>query len=902
NRVFWFLVFLTVHGAHFATSQEIVVFPIEGGKEFSNLFGQHAGGTRYHSAVDIPRTEEFDSRLHVPVFAIADGIVKFSAFVSRDTPENPDTGYGHVVVIEHEFSGIGKVCSVYGHLSSRGLIDNEVRVHRGDLIGFLTNETDQDGTGRHLHIGLRKGGYSTESDGDGKWRYRGYTKSYFLDDWIDPVEFFKERAFHTFSSGSRVRVQGSGSGVRAYENLNSGSSVTKLDGSTGAIIRGPIQARTPSDGVVRYFWEIDWDNDGVDRWSVVDFIGWDEMAIVAAFIDPVRANPGESIQVSYYFEAEQGGSILLGAGIDPSNSTISWDSANVVRVEIPSQASSVRSRRLEIPDFARPGLYNLTLEAWRDQNGNGRIDRAVDVQVAGSRFASQITVLGDPGGGTGGGGGGEYSIQYRSHEIDDTRGGNGDGEVGPGEAIEIPLTLENDGDYRLTGVEAKLLCEDPCVTISDSSLFFGTINSGMTDTLADFDAIFDSDCRAGDVIEFQLRIEADQGVWLSSFSVRIADAPLPKLTYFRTVVFPNRITPGEQFFVDHHFDAEDSIPIVVEVDIKDKRDGAIYPGDEQALSRNLPQGVGFLRQQIATDTDFRLSVFDLTVYVFADLNRDGEANVEDDKLLEIRTLKNALSSVPCRAILHEPLPNSSTGFPWEFRWSLFGSCPAVHVVFTDDPTPPIQIAFSAPLQRTDETVSEADWEQIRASIGNSEEYYWTIAVDLPDIYPPGPQLARWAPFRPNPILQPDVWSSPNTILSSGKGVFSRNPYSHYFSLTSRRARKKNGIFYVENAGSIPDSFALRCLRNNRYVRQIFRANNLNQTAALITGVFTTAEVLPSERAERVLAEFRPNRKALKIKRKRRNRYRKKRKILPLFATSLNDSTAIDTVSFLLKMR
>ena len=82
-----------------------------------------------------------------PVHAAADGVVTGAA---------PNGGYGNWIEIEHE----EKLSTLYGHLSSFAPgIAPGVRVHKGDLIGFVGNTGRS--TGPHLHFELRSNGKPT---------------------------------------------------------------------------------------------------------------------------------------------------------------------------------------------------------------------------------------------------------------------------------------------------------------------------------------------------------------------------------------------------------------------------------------------------------------------------------------------------------------------------------------------------------------------------------------------------------------------------------------------------------------------------------------------------------------------------------------------------------------------
>ena len=128
--------------------------------------------TGYHTGVDI---EYGDITTDVPVFAIADGSVVLSEWVS---------GYGGLVVIHHPNTD-PPIYSVYGHLRPSSLIALHASVKKGQQIAVLgtaySHETD--GERRHLHFGIVV---------SSAMNIKGYapTKAG-LSDWEDPLNLYK---------------------------------------------------------------------------------------------------------------------------------------------------------------------------------------------------------------------------------------------------------------------------------------------------------------------------------------------------------------------------------------------------------------------------------------------------------------------------------------------------------------------------------------------------------------------------------------------------------------------------------------------------------------------------------------------------------------------------------------
>ncbi|MGB7054163.1 MAG: C25 family cysteine peptidase, partial [bacterium] len=71
-------------------------------------------------------------------------------------------------------------------------------------------------------------------------------------------------------------------------------------------------------------------------------------------------------------------------------------------------------------------------------------------------------------------------VDHFSHTVSDP-GGNNNGEVNPGETIQLGVTLKNYGNATTaTNVSARLSINDPLVTVTDSIKSYGSINPGAT--------------------------------------------------------------------------------------------------------------------------------------------------------------------------------------------------------------------------------------------------------------------------------------------------------------------------------------------------------------------------------------------------------------------------------------
>lgn len=122
----------------------------------------------YHTGVD---AEYGDIAAQVPVYAVQDGIVAYSGYVS---------GYGGVIVLTGKINN-QDVRFLYGHLNSAQLLSNNTAVKTGQQIGILgigfSKETDFER--KHLHFAIIKGT---------KFDFLGYVQNKSdLSGWFDPL-------------------------------------------------------------------------------------------------------------------------------------------------------------------------------------------------------------------------------------------------------------------------------------------------------------------------------------------------------------------------------------------------------------------------------------------------------------------------------------------------------------------------------------------------------------------------------------------------------------------------------------------------------------------------------------------------------------------------------------------
>jgi hypothetical protein len=135
-------------------------------------------------------------------------------------------------------------------------------------------------------------------------------------------------------------------------------------------------------------------------------------------------------------------------------------------------------------------------------------------------------------------------VGHYDHSISDPTGNN-NGEVNPGEAIEMQVTLKNYGTSTpATNVSAKLTTTDPLITITDSMQTYGNIAPGGTATGAAYDFNVSTNAKNNHIIKFNLDITTNQGNWNSSIWI---DVKAPEFVYQWNQILDGNgaLDPGE---------------------------------------------------------------------------------------------------------------------------------------------------------------------------------------------------------------------------------------------------------------------------------------------------------------------------------------------------------------------
>ncbi len=135
-------------------------------------------------------------------------------------------------------------------------------------------------------------------------------------------------------------------------------------------------------------------------------------------------------------------------------------------------------------------------------------------------------------------------VGHYDHSISDPTGNN-NGEVNPGEAIEMQVTLKNYGTSTpATNVSAKLTTTDALITITDSMQTYGNIAPGGTATGAAYDFNVSTNAKNNHIIKFNLDITTNQG---NSNSTMWIDVKAPEFVYQWNQILDGNgaLDPGE---------------------------------------------------------------------------------------------------------------------------------------------------------------------------------------------------------------------------------------------------------------------------------------------------------------------------------------------------------------------
>ncbi len=144
-------------------------------------------------------------------------------------------------------------------------------------------------------------------------------------------------------------------------------------------------------------------------------------------------------------------------------------------------------------------------------------------------------------------------VAYLKSIVDDALGGNGDGIVNPGEAINLPLWVKNYGDSTGMNISGLLATTDTYTAVIDSLKSFGNIPpyaSAFTGTNG-YDFVIADNCPDSHSVQFGYKCyDINDSAWNSHFEVQVHAA---KLVFVNAMVSGgngnNTFEPGESVAV-----------------------------------------------------------------------------------------------------------------------------------------------------------------------------------------------------------------------------------------------------------------------------------------------------------------------------------------------------------------
>lgn len=109
-------------------------------------------------------------------------------------------------------------------------------------------------------------------------------------------------------------------------------------------------------------------------------------------------------------------------------------------------------------------------------------------------------------------------IARLKYDLDDSEG-NGNGEINPGDTIDLSITVKNYGSETANAVSAVLRSSDVLVTVLDSTGSYGDLSPGDTAS-GDYRISFSNGCANGQVFHLSLEIEDGEAqIWYSTLGL-----------------------------------------------------------------------------------------------------------------------------------------------------------------------------------------------------------------------------------------------------------------------------------------------------------------------------------------------------------------------------------------------
>lgn len=128
-------------------------------------------------------------------------------------------------------------------------------------------------------------------------------------------------------------------------------------------------------------------------------------------------------------------------------------------------------------------------------------------------------------------------IAFESADLDDDMDGgstgNGNGFIDPGETVEVLLSLHNFGDAEASGVSARVITDDPFITLIDDIQSFGDIPANATgSSQGSYRFLVSEDAPNGRYLNFTIEASASGDLeWTTYFTVRVEQPEIEYQTF-----------------------------------------------------------------------------------------------------------------------------------------------------------------------------------------------------------------------------------------------------------------------------------------------------------------------------------------------------------------------------------
>jgi hypothetical protein len=200
-------------------------------------------------------------------------------------------------------------------------------------------------------------------------------------------------------------------------------------------------------------------------------------------------------------------------------------------------------------------------------------------------------------------------VSHLKSIINDSIGGNGNGDVNPGETINFPTWTINCGTQTANSTYGFLSTIDSFVTVAQDSSYFGTIATGDS-ALGTQEYIFTVDPACSDMhkIKFDLTVHDQAGTtWVSQLEVTVYammgigddNEHIFQVDYYLSNAYPNPLK--DQAMVDYHIPRKEDVNLFV-YDVSGRIvnmlvNGVVEPGYHSLRidTKTYSSGIYFLR-------------------------------------------------------------------------------------------------------------------------------------------------------------------------------------------------------------------------------------------------------------------------------------------------------------------